>query len=284
MNEEKLKYLTNAERRLAKAKELEEKGFTSKSAQKDCLFYISYAFEDINRVLGLQILSDESLQQEEQDNLYFNRPTYPYQLKDKHLEIYKKYDMIQKLKDIKDYSDKIKSMEIVKKNETKIEKKEKTYSEKLQKKDRSNILNNDEYNKGIKKIIVSAKNTLEPIYENTINDLISYLNMSKEQIIEKGKNNEEFKKFYLSNIKGQTEESIRKKYNELLELELLDIKYKAMSVINFDIKSVKVLSMQSNYKSWVINDNKKFEIKVILAGGYNIQCLHHRVLVKLTNY
>ena len=47
-----------------------------------------------------------------------------------------------------------------------------------------------------------------------------------------------------------------------------------------DVDNFKVIYGQDFSGLWII-DGHEVSIKVIWAGGYNIQCLHHRVLVKV---
>jgi hypothetical protein len=47
-----------------------------------------------------------------------------------------------------------------------------------------------------------------------------------------------------------------------------------------DVKKVEKLWFHDNAGAWLINDEKTFSYEVIIAGGYNVQCLHIRVLFK----
>lgn len=283
-------YENDYKKHIAIAKMKFEKGFTNKSQQKDCLSYISSAFYDKSKILQQKLLDklwayrkEHNGEDDKQLNdLYFDVPTYPHELKEKTIKKYQSYPEINDLIEIKNFYDKVKGIEIIKKIETPIEKKQKIYTSKIKMMDRSNITDEKAYMNAINKIVQSADKILTPIYEEEANRLVSILNMPQEELQEKLKN-KSFNNFYTIMIEGKNEKQIRKSIEEEKELELLDIQFKAMEKLNFDIKTIKLKSFSNNYKSWIINSNRLFEIEVIVAGGYNIQRLHTRCLVKLKN-
>lgn len=276
---------------LDKANQKLQLGFANKTQQKDCLSYISSAFEDKANILLQKILDElwayrkehNGNDDEQLNDLYYNVPTYPHKLTEKVIKKYQNYSEINDLIEIKNFYDKVKAIEVVKKVETPIEKKKKIYSYKIKMMDRSNITDEKAYMNAINKIVKSAEKILTPIFEEEANRLVSILNMPKEQLQEKRKKSTTFDIFYTTMIEGKTEEELRKYIADEKELELLDIKFKAMEKLNFDIKTIKLKTFLNNKKSWIINGNKLFEIEVIQAGGYNIQKLHLRTLVKLKN-
>lgn len=281
-------YMKQYEKTISDAKKLFQNGFITKTQQKDCLYDISLAFEYKRKIMQLKIL-DKAFEYREEHNgkenetlmsLYYGIPIYPYQLKDKTIKAYQEYPEINDLIEIKKFYDEVKAIEIVKQKETELEKKQKVYNLKLAKKDRSKITDEVAYQKAIDKIVAQADKILTPVYDKQINLWKKYLKLTDKQL-ETAK--DEFKKFYNAFIKDKTPEDIENYWNNNKKLELLDIKFKAMEALNFDIETVKLKYFSDTRRTWIINDKKLFEIEVVFAGGYNIQRLHTRTYVKLKN-
>ena len=51
-------------------------------------------------------------------------------------------------------------------------------------------------------------------------------------------------------------------------------------ITSIDVDNFKVVYGKNFEGHWII-DGFRVKIEVIFAGGYNIQCLHHRVLVNI---
>lgn len=281
------KELETFKRTIEKANLLYQKGFQNKSQQKDCLYYISYAYESYRHILQYKILEQlweyRKTHNDEDDeylnNLYYSVPSYPHLWKEKHEKEYQNYQETSVLSSLRDMYFKVKNTEINTKKESPLEKKEKQYQEKLQKHNRD-IKDNQKYEKGINKIIISTEKMLTPIYHDSCQTTILYWKMPLSELkdtlpLAYYKKIKEFKEKYKS------EQDIISYYDTLKKLELLDIKYQAMMKINFDINTVKLKTFDTYFKQWIINDTKLFEIKIIMAGGYNIQKLHHRTLINI---
>jgi hypothetical protein len=82
----------------------------------------------------------------------------------------------------------------------------------------------------------------------------------------------------------ETETKIKQIYNKKAErfLENIGI-YVEKRLKEDEVYSIKKLHFGFNSGAWKINNSKIFSFKTILAGGYNIQCLHIRVIYSYKN-
>ncbi len=82
----------------------------------------------------------------------------------------------------------------------------------------------------------------------------------------------------------ETEERIKQIYNKKAEKFLENIGIYVEKRLKEDrVNSIKKLYFGFNSGAWKINNSKIFSFKTILAGGYNIQCLHIRVIYSYKN-
>lgn len=120
-------------------------------------------------------------------------------------------------------------------------------------------------------------------YEDQLNIEINKENAPKIQVLvdflESWK--EEARAFYLKERLYDNEEDLERFLQREVKAKYEDL-VNRISKVTGEIKDCKNLYIASNgcINGFVIGEKAKAEVETILAGGYNIQCLHYRVLVK----
>lgn len=237
--------------------------FKSKAQQKEALELISRCFEELADAdqTGLIIPMwelEEKGQKEEHDklqNIYFNYASSPYQFTPKKQELIKDhcphFNELLKLRELW-----LKTKEApIEPRKTKEETNKEKQELRLKTIDYSRITNINNWNDQINKLVNQVEKLITPVYEEI-----------KKQMIAK---------------KPNQAEEIENMINTAKNADLWDIRIKVMKALNFDIQNIELHSYNSNYKSWIINGNILLKIETIQAGGYNIQRLHNRTLVKV---
>lgn len=79
-------------------------------------------------------------------------------------------------------------------------------------------------------------------------------------------------------IRWDNPDRIKAIYNKKAEKFLDDVSDYVNKRINEDVTEIEKLEFSFNRGCWKINNDKFFRFKTILAGGYNVQCLHIRVI------
>lgn len=269
-----------------KAEALYENGFSSKAQKQNCLDYINSAFNNASWLLQHEILKERasfeegSNQYNELTKIYFDVPHSCYFWKEKISRNYEKYEIAKQLNELKAFYDKVKAIEVTKVILSPVQKKELKVKETLDKV--SNISDKFEYLRQAKEMAELLRPELEEKAKESATKMISYLNMPKEQIEELCKN-KNFKNMYNSFVFGNTEENIKRYFQQEVELTILEVELKIIDSIKFDINNYKLIENLSNSIKYEINNSKIFEIRTIYAGGYNVQCFHIRVLTYLYN-
>jgi len=262
--------------------------FVTKAQQKEVLEIISRCFEELADADQTALLPEVWNGNSDVEKVYYDFPTYPYLFTPKKQELVKKYinhfDELVKLRNLWLSVKEIPIQPKKTKEEVSLEKKQNA----LKTIDYSHITNMEEWQKKINQLIEETDRMITPRYNKLAEKLIRlnnlYLEFRNTKNSEKLENLEkEFPNWRQEIIRlvNKTDSDIANMVEFWKKEELLDIQFKVQKVLNFDIKTVEVLACENSYKSWKIND-KKLEIETILAGGYNIQCLHNRTLVKLS--
>ena len=248
-----------------KIESLDLTSFKTKAQQKDALELISRAFEELADAdqTGLIIPMwelEEKGQKEEHDklqNIYFNYASNPYQFTPKKQELIKDHcPHFNELLELRELWLKTKEAPVEPRKTKEDSQKEKQEIQ-LKTIDYSRITNMENWNEQINKLMLQVEKLITPVYEHIKQDLIK-------------KNPED-------------EKEITRTVNMWRDADLWDTKVKVMKALNFDIHSIELHSYNAEYKSWIINGNILLKIETIQAGGYNIQRLHNRTLVKVKN-
>lgn len=246
-----------------KIESLDLTSFKTKAQQKDALELISRAFEELADAdqTGLIIPMwelEEKGQKEEHDklqNIYFNYASNPYQFTPKKQELIKNHcPHFNELLELRELWLKTKETPVEPRKTKEDSQKEKQEIQ-LKTIDYSRITNMGNWNEQINKLMLQVEKLITPVYEHIKQDLIK-------------KNPED-------------EKEITRTVDEWRDADLWDTKIKVMKALNFDINSTELHSYNTEYKSWIINGNILLKIETIQAGGYNIQRLHNRTLVKV---
>lgn len=246
-----------------KIEELDLSSFKTKSQQKEALELISRAFEELadadqtGLIIPMWELKNEGNYKEydKLQNIYYNYASNPYQFTEKKQALIKDYcphfDDLLELRELW-----LKTKEApVEPRKTKEETTKEKQELRLKTIDYSRITNQYEWNDQINKLMLQVEKLITPVYEEI-----------KKQMIAK---------------KPNQAEEIEKMIDTARDADLWDTRIKVMKALNFDIQNIELRSYNSDYKSWIINGNILLKIETIQAGGYNIQRLHNRTLVKV---
>lgn len=272
--------MLSTEELLNKAKAKIEKGILNKSQQKEILDTINNAFYSAHEELSKEILKERNTfaeGSEEYNNLeqlYYKVPYEAYRWNEKAAEIFSEYESSKKLAEIAKFWREIKSIGIIKVVKSAEQQKEEKISKDIE--NTSSITDKKKYSLMVNKMIDALDAHISSYYNKIAAYRIKLSKLSKEELLEDMKS-DSFKTMYNTFILGKTSEQILEQINREKSIFLLDTKVKIIKKINFDIDSYKYL----DGLRWEINGSKIFEIETIIAGGYNIQRLHHRVIIKL---
>lgn len=268
-------------------KGLDISSFMNKSRQKEALELISRCFEelaDADNMTLLPLVWENNLDAE---NVYYNFPNNPYQFNEKKQKLVKDFcPHFDELLNLRELWLQTKNAPINPKKTTEqlqIEKKEQI----LKTIDYSKITDMNKWQKTIDEMIEDIDKIITPKYDKKATELIKFADLYNRYLQDKSLITELDETFYkwremVSSIVGKDNESIKKMVNSWKELELLNIRILIQETLNFDLNTVKLDCYSDGYRTWIINNEKLFKIERIIAGGYNIQRLHNRVLVKLT--
>ena len=237
--------------------------FKTKAQQKDALELISRAFEELadadqtGLIIPMWELEDKGQTEEHNklENIYYNYPSNPYSFNEKKQALVKNYcphfDELLRLRELW-----LKTKEApVEPKKTKEETTKEKQELRLKTIDYSRITNQQDWIEQINKLMAQVEKLVTPVYEEI-----------KKQMIAK---------------KPDLAEEITRMIDEIREADIWDTRIKVMKALNFDIHSIELKAYGANYKSWIVNGNLLLKIETIQAGGYNIQRLHQRTIVKV---
>ena len=272
--------MLTAEEYMGKARARLEMGIQNKSQQKDVLDTINRAFYEAHRELSHEILnernshSEESQEYRELEQLYYKVPSDAYRWNEKVFNLFSKYEGSKKLNEIAKFWQEIKALEIVKAVKTQEQLREEKIASKIDV--NSLITDKEKYMQAVDEMIRLLDNEVTVAFNKIAKQRIKISQSGKEELNEKLKD-KTFRVMYNTFISGKTESQIKAEVNKEKEIFLLDTKLRIIERVQFNISSTEHLGGLK----WKLNGNKLVEIETISAGGYNIQCLHVRTLVKI---
>lgn len=272
--------MLTAEEYIGKARARLEMGIQNKSQQKDVLDTINRAFYEAHRELSQEILnernshSEESQEYRELEQLYYKVPSDAYRWNEKVFNLFSKYEGSKKLNEIAKFWQEIKALEIVKAVKTQEQLREEKIASKIDV--NSLITDKEKYMQAVDEMIRLLNNEVTVAFNKIAEQRIKISQLGKEELNEKLKD-KTFRVMYNTFISGKTESQIKAEVNKEKEIFLLDTKLRIIERVQFNISSTEHLGGMK----WKLNGNKLVEIETISAGGYNIQCLHVRTLVKI---
>ena len=246
-----------------KIESMDLSSFKSKAQQKEALELISRCFEELadadqsGLIIPMWELEEagKTKEHDELEKIYYNYASNPYSFTPKKQELIKNHcPHFDDLLELRELWLKTKEAPIEAKK-TKEETNKEKQELRLKTIDYSRITNQYEWNKQINKLMNQVEKLITPVYEKI-----------KKQMIAKNPD--------------QANE-IESMINTAKDADLWDTRIKVMKALNFDINSTELHSYNAEYKSWIINGNILLKIETIQAGGYNIQRLHNRTLVKV---
>ena len=122
------------------------------------------------------------------------------------------------------------------------------------------------------KALLFYENVREDYIQNKSN--MAYIELQDYICNKYGKGNYIIIKDKYKEIKTIVEKEKNKKYNALIKA----IDKKTGGII--EIISLNIDNKSGNLNGVIVGNNGKFEIDTVYAGGYNVQCLHFRTLIK----
>lgn len=139
----------------------------------------------------------------------------------------------------------------------------------------------NETDKIIRKIPEQLYKLMEQIREEMIKErtefrdtmIKDYSEMKRNEFREKYRYADFYKVYY------QTDEDIVKEANRDSKYYIIDLVHRVTKKVG-EITKWELWDAGNELNGWVWGTRGRAEIETILAGGYNIQCLHNRVLVK----
>ena len=272
--------MLTAEEYMGKARAKLERGIQNKSQQKDVLDTINRAFYEAHIELSHEILiernsySEESQEYRELEQLYYKVPSDAYRWNEKVSNLFSKYEGSKKLNEIAKFWQEIKALEIVKVVKTQEQLREEKITSKIDA--NSLITDKEKYMQAVNEMIRLLDREVTVAFNKIAEHRIKISQLGKEELNEKLKD-KTFKAMYNTFISGKNESQIKTEVNKEKEIFLLDTKLRIIERVRFNISSIEHLGGLK----WKLNGNKLVEIETISAGGYNIQCLHVRTLVKI---
>lgn len=272
--------MLTAKEYIEKARARLERGIQNKSQQKDVLDTINRAFYEAHIELSHEILiernsySEESQEYRELEQLYYKVPSDAYRWNEKVSNLFSKYESSKKLNEIAKFWQEIKALEIVKVVKTQEQLREEKISSKIDA--NSLITDKEKYMQAVNEMIRLLDREVTVAFNKIAEHRIKISQLGKEELNEKLKD-KAFKAMYNTFISGKTESQIKTEVNKEKEIFLLDTKLRIIERVRFNISSIEHLGGLK----WKLNGSKLVEIETISAGGYNIQCLHVRTLVKI---
>lgn len=180
----------------------------------------------------------------------------------------------KKLNEIAKFWQEIKALEIVKVVKTQEQLREEKIASKIDA--NSLITDKEKYMQAVNEMIRLLDREVTVAFNKIAEHRIKISQLGKEELNEKLKD-KAFKAMYNTFISGKNESQIKTEVNKEKEIFLLDTKLRIIERVRFNISSIEHLGGLK----WKLNGNKLVEIETISAGGYNIQCLHVRTLVKI---